>query len=92
MSVDWLAGCLLRDCGCTKEYVQKGRKSHMKDEGSCLGVVLIIGKSLHLEKGCSVFLLLEEVITALNVCRLETRNSARDLSLRDVNSTECKIC
>lgn len=78
----------LRECACTREYIQKEnkkkrgggnkRKKCVKDKGSCSVVVLLCttGKSRQQEKGYFVFLFLEEIITALNVCR-QSRNRAR---------------
>lgn len=87
---DWMIIVILfkfwRECSCTKEYIQKeniknkkiGGGGKCERQGQLFWVVLlcITGKLFQQEKQCFVFLLLEEIITALNVCR-RTRNRAR---------------
>lgn len=87
---DWMIIVILfkfwRERSCTKEYIQKeniktkkiGGKKTCERQGQLFWVVLlcITGKLFQQENECFVFLLLEEIITALNVCR-RTRNRAR---------------
>ena len=62
----------------SKEKYKYNKIQYVKDKGSCFGGFLLCmtGKLLQQEKGCFVFLLLEDMITALNVCK-RTRNRAR---------------